>query len=68
MTRLTEDEIEHLRLILIEHASVFGRGICQRCGVMHCPTWISAYDQLAAAGLPMVNPSKLPKRAPERRR
>jgi hypothetical protein len=49
MPELTEDEIDQLRDVLVEHGSIFGAGNCQICGVARCPTWVDAFDRLAAA-------------------
>lgn len=68
MTALTEEEIDHLRDVLVEHGSVFGASHCVICGVARCPTWVDTYDQLAAAGVLMICPSRLPPRVVERPR
>jgi hypothetical protein len=68
MTRLSEDEIDHLRDKLVEHGSVYGASHCEQCAVSRCEIWVDAFDQLAAAGALMVAPEDLPPRPPERKR
>ena len=63
---LTDEQIDHLRDVLVEHGSVWGASYCQLCGVARCEIWVDAFDQLAAAGALMVDPSDLPPRPPER--
>ena len=56
MDELSDEEVEHLQDVLVEHGSVYGAGNCHICGESRCPIWVEAYDRLAAAGKPMVEP------------
>ena len=66
MEPLSAKEIERYQDLLLEHGSVYGASICTICDVARCPTWVDAFDTLAANNQLMIDPSKLPRRAPER--
>jgi hypothetical protein len=48
----------HFREVLVAHADDPVTGTCVHCGAPRCRTWVSAYDNLAAAGEPMAVPER----------
>jgi hypothetical protein len=56
-TGLSAELAAHYREVLQVHGSDSVTGVCPICQLDRCPDWLNAYDTLAAANLPMGEPS-----------